>query len=87
MRAGMVMLVAFLLLVFVGAAAPSHRAEAAAPELVHFESAPVQPTPLRLSLAEERGETLTAEPGTPIQGYLFRPQGAVHRFLRDVLGK
>ena len=49
---------------------------AKADEPVWLESAAAKPTPFRERRARETGETLTAVPGTPLRGYLTRPQGA-----------
>ncbi|TCA42209.1 dienelactone hydrolase family protein [Rhizobium pisi] len=47
-----------------------------ADELVHFESAPVKLSPLRIRKASEQGENLPQPQGTPLLGYLSRPQGS-----------
>ncbi|RUM26240.1 dienelactone hydrolase family protein [Rhizobium vallis] len=49
---------------------------AAADELVHFESAPVKLSPFRIRKANEQGEILPQPQGTPLLGYLSRPQGS-----------
>ncbi|MDC7743456.1 dienelactone hydrolase family protein [Rhizobium binxianense] len=46
-----------------------------ADELVHFESAPVKLSPFRISKAREQGEILSQPQGTPLLGYLSRPEG------------
>jgi len=46
-----------------------------ADETVQFESAPVKPSPFRERRAKERGEALPPPQGTPLVGYLSRPQG------------
>nr|WP_088931475.1 dienelactone hydrolase family protein [Rhizobium leguminosarum] len=48
---------------------------AKADELVRFESAPVKLSPFRIRKAAEQGEFLSQPPGTPLLGYLSRPQG------------
>jgi dienelactone hydrolase len=48
---------------------------ASADQPVQFESAAVRPTPFQVRLAQAGGEILKAVPGTPLQGYLTRPQG------------
>lgn len=50
-------------------------APANADQLVQFESAVAKPTPFRVRMGRERGEVPKALPGTPLQGYLTRPQG------------
>ncbi|MDC9832626.1 dienelactone hydrolase family protein [Rhizobium binxianense] len=46
-----------------------------ADELVRFESAPVKLSPFRISKAREQGEILSQPQGTPLLGYLSRPEG------------
>lgn len=48
---------------------------AQADELVHFESAVVKPSPFLERKAREQGETLPQSAGTPLIGYLSRPEG------------
>nr|WP_210301171.1 dienelactone hydrolase family protein [Rhizobium sp. BK619] len=48
---------------------------AKADELVRFESAPVKLSAFRIRKAAEQGELLSQPPGTPLLGYLSRPQG------------
>lgn len=50
-------------------------AHADADQFVQFESAPVKPTAFQERNARARGEAVNAVPGTPLQGYLTRPQG------------
>jgi len=42
---------------------------------VRFHSAEVPPSPLRMRLARERGETVAPEPAQEISGTLYRPDG------------
>ncbi|MGR9245065.1 dienelactone hydrolase family protein [Rhizobium leguminosarum] len=64
----------FLCLVaFLSAAIAGNQADA--DELVHFESAPVKLSPFRIRKANEQGESLPQPQGTPLLGYLSRPQG------------
>lgn len=51
-------------------------AQASADQPVRFESAAVKPTPLQERIAQQNGQVLKAVPGTPLNGYLTRPQGA-----------
>ncbi|MGR9075370.1 dienelactone hydrolase family protein [Rhizobium leguminosarum] len=46
-----------------------------ADERVHFESAPVKLSPFRISKAREQGEIISQPQGTPLLGYLSRPEG------------
>jgi dienelactone hydrolase len=48
---------------------------AAEPEIVSFRSATVPPTPLRIRLASERGQTPVPGGGDELIGYLYRPPG------------
>ena len=48
---------------------------AGADQLVQFESAPVKPTPFRARVEQQQGVVPKTLPGTPLQGYLTRPQG------------
>lgn len=58
------------LAVSIGFASP-----AAAVEKAHFEAAVLPPSPLRLRLAAQRGETLEPEIATALWGYLAKPAG------------
>nr|WP_077225253.1 dienelactone hydrolase family protein [Agrobacterium sp. DE0009] len=49
---------------------------AMAAEEVHFSSEPVKLSALRERLAEQRGEAIPSQAGTPLVGYLSRPKGA-----------
>ncbi len=49
---------------------------AMAAEEVHFSSEPVKPSALRERLAKQRGEAVPSQLGTPLVGYLSRPEGA-----------
>ena len=46
-----------------------------ASEIVRFNSAPIPPTPLKMRLAQARGEAATAEAGIDIIGELSQPDG------------
>lgn len=48
---------------------------ARADQLVQFESAAVRPTPFQMRMAKEQGKVAEAIPGTPLRGYLTRPEG------------
>jgi dienelactone hydrolase len=50
-------------------------AQASTDQQVRFESEAVKPTPFQQRNAQESGKVLKAVPGTPLQGYLTRPQG------------
>ncbi|MBY5912942.1 hydrolase [Rhizobium leguminosarum bv. trifolii] len=64
----------FLCLVaFLGVTLAGNPADA--DELVHFESAPVKLSPFRISKAREQGEIISQPQGTPLLGYLSRPEG------------
>nr|WP_246754760.1 dienelactone hydrolase family protein [Rhizobium sp. RCAM05973] len=58
---------------FFGVTLAGNRADA--DELVRFEGAPVKPSPFRERKAKEQGEILPQPQGTPLLGYLSRPQG------------
>lgn len=49
---------------------------ALAGEEVRFRSEDVKPSPLRERLAKQRGEALPQAEGTPLIGYLSRPEGS-----------
>jgi dienelactone hydrolase len=53
----------------------AHAFPAYADDLVRFESATVKLSPFRESRAKEQGETPPQPQGTPLVGYLSRPQG------------
>lgn len=50
-------------------------AQTVSAEIVKFHSAAVPPTPLKVRLAQERGETASPEPGFELTGELLRPPG------------
>ncbi|EJC79986.1 dienelactone hydrolase-like enzyme [Rhizobium leguminosarum bv. trifolii WSM2297] len=58
---------------FLGVTLPANPADA--DELVRFESVPAKLSPLRIRKAAEQGEILAQPQGTPLQGYLSRPEG------------
>jgi dienelactone hydrolase len=58
---------------FLGVTLPGNRADA--DELVRFESAPPKLSPFRIRKAAEQGEILSQPQGTPLLGYLSRPEG------------
>ncbi|WP_176439501.1 dienelactone hydrolase family protein [Rhizobium esperanzae] len=64
-----------LLLCLVAFAVAVPEAAATAEELVRFESVPVKLSPFRIRKARELGETLPQPQGTPLLGYLSRPEG------------
>lgn len=66
---------AIVWLVCVGVAGYLNAAYASADQLVRFASAAITPTPFQLRNAQASGKVLEAVPGTPLQGYLTRPQG------------
>ncbi|RUT96443.1 dienelactone hydrolase family protein [Mesorhizobium sp. USDA-HM6] len=56
-------------------AGPLCAGSANADELVHFESAAVQPTPFQQRNAQQSGQVLKTVPSTLLNGYLTRPPG------------
>lgn len=63
-------------LILASLASVAVQASVSAEELVRFDSAAHGVGKLQQRLAQERGETLTAGPTTPIEGYLSKPDGA-----------
>ncbi|MBX5130136.1 dienelactone hydrolase family protein [Rhizobium lentis] len=61
------------LVAFLGVLSSEHPANAE--ESVRFESTPVKLSPFRIRKALEQGDILAQPQGTPLLGYLSRPQG------------
>jgi dienelactone hydrolase len=59
-----------------GSAVANVSADAPAPERVGFPSATAPPTPFALKRAKAQGVELKPDPGTPLRGLLFRPEGS-----------